>query len=576
MARVVAPLSPLKTEEMEVSKNEGAFYLDLYFKFIKEVMKSPTESYINIFKRIRYGDKLNIINNATCLNEYDYMIQYVEFFTISKFFSVIVENNIDYLDEIIANGNIDDKYYVEGSTKYSKKDIIKFIRNALNHNDKSTFELFRLIKSNDDIDLYLEIYLRRLNMHLKIKVKDLYDLFGEILDSNSIYDYSFIDKNGNSLLNIEDIERELDNGIKLKLSHLYNFELDENKNIRDSSNCDKFEKIIPLRNSQVMATKETMKQFCELYGDYSKCVLPYVLRDNIPFGMAKTYGYGFDINFFIRDLYNPNSSYREFCTYVNSLEYDRKEDETNSLYYSVVNPESVVDRSFSLLASHVLDSIIPENNPMFELNGETVNKKHYRDAFVHSRWFSYVDESLKKKLSLSDYCHGDSNIMVSSIPNQEEIIINQEDLYNSLKNYFTEDNYDLPISLILDESGNGYHITYRKDGVNYYCNASLTKDSPIFLLLGEKDGNVFVADQGNIKEFSKLIGQLNLDNIDPRMAKFIRRVPNTAMEAFMVFSFSNPNSYYRLLSNHINELVDICTETKLGISSDTDIKHFHY
>ena len=579
----VKPFDQLKPEEMEVTKDECLFYLDLYYRFIKEVHKHPEETYINIFKRIRYGSLINVVNEVSCFNEYDYMIQFAEFFTISKFFSLLIDSNIEHLDDLVKNDYFDEKYYAPGSRKFTKKNLISLLRNAFNHNDKSSFELFRLIKSKKDIDMFLEIYLRRLNFHLKIGVKDLYDIFGEMLDAKSIYDFDFIDKNGNTFRTVEDIENSLDDNIKLKLKHLYNFKVDENNpnshRITDSTPKDEYEKVIDFTDSQIKATKSVMKQLKSLYKEDALDMIPYVLRDNIPFGMSKIYGYSFDLNYLIRDLYNPKSSYKDFIVRTNGLSFrGNKLLEAEALYYSIVNFDNMVDRSFSLLASYVLDSVIPEDNPNFHLDGDVVDKTHYRNAFVHGRWYSYLDDSLKRQFALADYDHGDTEIMKSSLDNNEsEITVSEEALYDSFKGFIKQGNFDLPLSLIEDKSGNGYFITFRVNGVNYCCNVSLTKKSPIFLLLGEKDGEIFTPYGDKFRLFEDMINQTNFDDLDPRMMNFIKKVPKLARKAFKtLITTKSEEEYIEGLTTEINELLDICTEIKMGIDPDSGIIHFHY
>lgn len=574
----VLPFQDLNPDEKEVKKNECAFYLDLYHKFIKEVIRRPNESYINIFKRVRYLDKnisLNVVNEIVCFNEYDYMMQYAEFFTIVKFFSILIDSNINYLDTVVSDDYFDDKYYVKGSRKFAKKSLINLLRNAFNHNDKDDFELFRLIKSESDIDLAIEIYLRRPNMHLKIAVKDLLNIFSELLRAKSIYDFSILDSTGIELTDGLQIERKIDEGLKLKLTHLYNFDIDGTV-IKQEDEKDEFIKEFQFTDNQLIATKNAFNKIVNRYGKESSMVLPFILRDNVPFGMTKIYGYSYDINYFIRDLYNPRSCYKDFINKVNFLEFNRKSDEVEVVYYSVLNPESAIDRSFSLFASYILDSVIPETAPTFELDGNIVSKNHYRNAFVHGRWYPYYD-SEGKKLVLTDYEHGDENIMVSSIKEKNEIVIEEKKLYSSLKKYINEDNYDLPLSLIQDDGGNGYHITFRVDGVNYYCNASLTTKAPIFLLLSEKNGQVSVVSGDEFKVFDKLISQTNLDNLDSRMRDFIKTIPSISRKALIsLVKTKSDEKYKKSLEEYIYKLLDICTEIKLGANPDDDVMHFHY
>jgi len=576
----IRPFSELKQEEMEVSKNECAVYLDLYYRFIKELLKNPNETYINVFKKVKYKDndiKLNVVNEVSCFNEYDYMIQFAQFFTINKFFSIIIDSNINYIDDSVSNDYVDEKYYVNGSNKFTKKNLIKLLRNSLNHNDKTDFQLFRLIKSKSDIDLYVEVFLRRPNMHLKIKVKDLLDIFGEVLNAKSIYDYRFNDKNGQQLIKTDDLMRELDNTIFLDLIHFYNFDLTDSKSddkVIDSvsgNRREEFVKSFKLDDNQKKAAKNTLSTITKKHNQDCTFALPYILRDIIPFGMTKIYGYSYDINYFISELYNPNNYYNNYIQRLNSKIFGNEYEEGEAFYYSLINSDSAIDRSFSLFASYILDSVITDTDFIF--NGNTTKKNYYRNAFVHGRWYSIDDEG--KSLALRDYEHGDKNIMTISSNDVKEKVVNWEQLYYDLKKYITSNDYDLPLSLITDN--NGYHITYRINGTNYYCNMSLTNKSPIFLLLGEKNGQVFVAKGNDFNLFEKAISDMKIDDLDPRLFDYIKKMPSIVRKALKILLETNSDyEYKKRLTTEINKLLDVCSEIQLGINTEQAIHHYHY
>ena len=578
----IKPFSELKQGEMEVSKNECAIYLDLYYRFVKEILKYPNELYINIFKKVKYKDNdinLNVVNETSCYNEYDYMVQFAQFFTINKLFSIIIDSNIDYIDTSVSNDYIDEKYYVNGSNKFTKKNLIKLLRNALNHNDKTDFQLFRLIKSKSNVDLYVEIFLRELNMHLKIEVKDLFDIFGEVLNAKSIYDYKFRDQNGQQLIKIDDLMRELDNTIFLDLVHFYNFNLTDSElddkvihNI-SSDKRDEFIKSFELDDSQKKAAKNTFSTITKKHNQDCTFALPCILRDIIPFGMTKIYGYSYDINYFISELYNPKNYYNNYIQQLNSETFKNVFEEARAFYYSLINSDSVIDRSFSLFASYILDSVITDTE--FVFNGNKTEKNYYRNAFVHGRWYSMDDGG--KSLVLRDYEQGDDNIMTHSLNDVKEKVVNQEQLYHDLKKYLTINDYDLPLSLIADNSNNGYHITYRVNGTNYYCNMSLTNKAPIFLLLGEKNGQVFIASGNDFKLFEKEISDMKINELDPRELDYIKKMPGIVRKAFKTLLETNSDDEYKKkLSSEINKLLDICIEIQLGIDAKHPVIHYDY
>lgn len=303
---------------------------------------------------------------------------------------------------------------------------------------------------------------------------------------------------------------------------------------------------------------------------------PDILRDLIPFGMTKIYGYNYDIHGLMREIVDPQKTYEDVVKNINLEKFGNMSLEAEWLFYSLINKESVIDRAFSLFASYVLDSVITDDE--FVLNGKAVKKNSYRNAFVHGRWYTNDKDFDERSLTLRDYEHGDDNIMVPSNSGNSEIQVKQNELYNSLKCYVKEKNYDLPISFISLEEGKSLYITYRKDGVGYFCNMSFNKITPIFLLLGQRDGNMFIADKKDFDVFAKEIEMGSLTaGIDPRLIEFVKKMPEISKKALTaILESDTEEEYNEKLKDEIRELLKIYREIELGIKPDQSVQDFFY
>lgn len=577
----IDPFSNLTDYERELSKNEIAMYLDMYYRFVNELSKEENlnTTFIDLFRKIKNkGNKNgNIIRNVSSFIEYDYMIQIAELYTINKFYSIFIDSNFKYFDlSKIQDYSIDEKYYMSGSNHFTLDNIIKLIRNALNHNDKDNFQLFRVVQSLVSPDIYLEIFLRKKKLHLKLSVRELSELFSQVTEARSSFNYEYMDKDGKVLKTANEMMDHYKSGLKISINHYYNFDVtkkEEQERIVLNGTGEEFYKIFELDDYQKKAINSSINKLSkDNNGDFSNFI-GYMIKDVIPFGMAKISGYKVDINYLFNCLYSPNKSYADYIYDVNNRQFKNHYVEVETLYYTL-NRDALLSRSFSLFASYILDTVITKKE--ININGVSEDRAYYRNSFVHARWYDFLREDGEQEIILRDYEHGDSNIM-SSNEGQEEKRITSNVLYNFLRSKVKDENYNLPLSLLGDASGTGYHITFKDGDTIYYCNMSLTTSSPIFILLGERNGKKFICNNEQIKVLGEKIKHANLNMVDPRIEDFCKKMPDICQKALSNFILSTSEEDYRKrMMIEINELNNICTEIRLGFKFNSKVKKIYY
>ena len=130
---------------------------------------------------------------------------------------------------------------------------------------------------------------------------------------------------------------------------------------------------------------------------------------------------------------------------------------------------------------------------------------------------------------------------------------------------------DFPISLITDGSKMGYHIIRRKDGITYYCNMSITTSSPIFLVVAQKNNDLFIPPAKEIDQFFDNIENIPKEKLDDRIYQFIVKLPEISKKALKtIMETDNENKYRKKLELEIYELYDICLEIKKDIQKKVE------
>lgn len=578
-ASKIAPFNNLNAGERELSKKEIAAFLNTYFKFMIELNNHEKLSFFETFKVTKNklcnvdssSDWQNEVRESSYYTEYDNMLQIVEFFSLIKFFSYIVDSNLYKLGDM-GDQMVDDKYFLPDSNKFSVYKTISYIRNAMNHNNKESFQLFRLIQKQNDPKIYVEIYLRVPNFHIMLTIDELKDLLKPVLKSKSLYTYIYYDSKGNILT--DDFLKHIDEDIYYEINQVYDFDDSDivNDIVRDH-NGEEFKKKILFTKEQ----KEGIKRTFEYYKTNDKIIdsifLSRIIEESIPFGMTKVRGFLDDINNFLPFIYDYDLSYENYKEEYSRLYYNNEKNALESfdkIYYTN-NLLSRFVRSLVLFSSYVLDSIISEDEQIM-IDGRSVNKNVPRDSLVHGT-YSSVYSNDPFTIALFDYKHKrksktDNNRIMENYKLEEFDFIG---LYESLYKIVEPTEYPLQLDLIISTPKfNGFKYTFRENDTIFYVNASFDSVVPLFLGIKDVDGTLAYMDD---KDFDLLKERINnadftrlKDIFDLEAIEFVKRLPDISRKATkLLYNLINSNSlsidaYYGMFAEEINTLTAICSK----------------
>ena len=175
----------------EFTKYEIATYLRDYNRTMTYATMNQDIPFYEVFKHHMHVD--DRIQYA--IKDYYYeMISIYEILLLSKFLTALYDNYFDNLLESSINKiNIPDSIFVNKNDRsnFSNKQIIKFIRNALNHNDNPSHDLARFIRINENEkeQIKLEIVLKNtkpIPFHVMLDINELISICFEIKNANSI------------------------------------------------------------------------------------------------------------------------------------------------------------------------------------------------------------------------------------------------------------------------------------------------------------------------------------------------------------------------------------------------------
>ena len=575
----IAPFNALNKGEREISKKEVAAFLDTYFLFIIDTIRNKNIPFFEVFKYTKNSECdldnnspwRNEIRNISYFTEYDNMLQIAKFFVLNKFFSYNVDSNLYKINDL-GNEMVDDKYFLPGSNKFNKSKTINFIRNALNHNDKDSFQLYRLIQKQNDPQIYVEIYLRVPNFHIMVTIDELIDLLKPVLQSKSLYTYLYYDKNGNIINNPTDFMKHINEDIYYEINQVYDYDdKDVVNGILETNNND-FAKKIKFTQEQ----KDGIKREYNLRKTNDDLInsifISRIIEESIPFGMTKVKGFLDDLNNFLPFIYDYDKTYNDYKAKYSKFDYTSKEkvfESFDNIYFSN-NDESRHLRSLVLFCSYILDSVINEGETV-AVPGKTIDKAVPRDSLVHGTYSSYYSSN-PFKIGLFDYEHKDRKNRTDNSKIMENYNLEEFDsieLYKKLYESMMPKEYPLQLDLIIDKQNfRGFKYSFKEKSTIYYVNAEFFNDIPAFLGLKDNNGIIEYMDDKDfdlLKEKMDNIDFNKFNNIyDQEMQDFVKRIPDISRESTKRFKKLereeriDPELYYGPIKDELRKLLSIC------------------
>lgn len=149
-------------------------------------------SFFDIYNAVLIKDRRNYDSN---IDEYCKMMNFVIFFSIIREFSILYDNFFPYIREEDLKDLDFDSIFVKSSDsplfKNKKRDIVTYIRNALNHNDKNNLCSFVF---NDDGVYTVEISLHNTNtpFNVELDCSKLLEIIYQLVNRARRYDITIM------------------------------------------------------------------------------------------------------------------------------------------------------------------------------------------------------------------------------------------------------------------------------------------------------------------------------------------------------------------------------------------------
>ena len=472
----------------KISKIEIVTYLKDFCKLKNYIISNPQLSFYECFKMMLFDEGRG---QFAYEQYYIDMILVYSFFLVNRKFSFMSDVLFDYLlEENMANINIPEHIFVNKSDKnrFSKKKILKFIRNALNHNDNNNRELYNIYIDNSEIKI--EIFLKNVKpipFHIEITISEYLKIMRGFRNANKLDLTCF--KTTDTLDFKGDLFKELDkifyrrfyfkhkvnstvrNELKKKI---YEDEEELKRFLEEEDISFKDFKLSLAQKMKIMEELDFFKEYAEMNESIS---IDSIVATVVPLGIVKNDLINFEIAI-IKNYLFCDKCYTDICNDAKNL-YLNYKDKNNPLYdynygkenniellLRVLNLNAFNNLSLSIYYGYLFDTLITDE--FVSIGSKYYLRKKIRNAFVHGRWFNGIFNCF----CLYDYDNdSEFDYNWSSVIDDEEFKMAAEKYYSQLSNENKNDiffNYPLHLNLTFDDKLKS--MTYTKDGVSYIFN----------------------------------------------------------------------------------------------------------
>lgn len=560
--KIIAGCEIMKKHEF--TKYEIATYLRDYNRTMTYAIMNQDVSFYEVFKHHMCAD--GRIQYA--IKDYYYeMISIYEVLLLSKFLTTLYDNYFDNLLETSINRiNIPDSIFINNNdrSKFSNKQIIKFIRNALNHNDNPTHDLARFIRINEDEKekIKVEILLRNtkpIPFHIMLDINELMSICFEIKNANSIIIASNRSTRPISL-NSSNVNETLNNMLLRKFFARKKL-TDEQKekiisHINSGNKTKNYEefflengmeyKDIQYSIAQKIKIEEDLK-YWESLGEKGNDVISHLLDKVMPFSWTKDRVLTMNLilsNYYMRngkstifDLVNDARQVYQSKTLNEESPlklYGKTFGIDDNILYDSIDFENLLSITNAIYYGYLFDTLIMDNEVNIT-DSKIVKREKIRDSFVHMRWYKGTNECFK----LFDWDNGIDNEYNPNNPEFWKYNVRYVDMANCAESYFqrivkpktnTSGYMDSPIHFKKNFSEDGTSlvigISFIKNGVFYYFdlndnneefNLLVCDDSQIQRLANEEEKQIFISELDNLSEKEKNDFSSIIDNIKNKL-----------------------------------------------------------
>ena len=533
----------------EFSKYEIATYLRDFNRTMNYASFNQDISFFEVFKNVMRNDgRLQYAH----IDYYLEMITIYEILLVSKFLSILYDNYFDFLlESSIDNINIPNSIFVDSSdaNRFSKKQIIKYIRNALNHNDNPNHDLFKFIRINENGKDEIKIEISLINtkpipFHVVLSIDELISIYFEIKKSNSIRIASNLSTKPILLnsLNVSDT-----------INHIYLRKYFARKKLSDeqkkaiisyinSGNKIKNNSEFLLENgleykdynysiAQKIKIEEDLK-YWESLGVYGNDVIHHLLYKVLPFSWSKDRA--LTMNLILTDYYMRlgKSCIFDIINDARKLYFNKNliDESPLGLYgqsfgidynilFDSIDFANIISITNAIYYGYLFDSLVTDKEVNIT-DSKIIEREKIRDSFVHMRWFMGARECFK----LFDWENGIDNEYNTNSPNFWKCNVGFIDMGNCAELYFKN-------SIKANTQSSGYMdlpIHFRK------------RESKLAAISFIKNGVFYFIDlTGNYQEFELLVcdnTQIQRSANDDEKRTFISELENLSPEEKVEFS----------------------------------------
>ena len=352
---------------------------------------------------------------------YNLMTETFIMFLVRKYFISMYDVEFPYLKEAnIDAASISPDIFVNPNDAryFSKKQIIKFIRNSLCHNNDESNEIYKLVI--EDSKICFEINLQNVQpkpFHVKINIDQLSKLMFSLFSASKT-DAVIIKQNKDFIdFNVEDVMKAFSEDILYR--HVYarispsaRAETDA-KAIVDKAIVDQEYSDFSFLEEQAKKIQEDfnyMKEFCDV-----NQLRTYIIKNVMPLSVAKKENLEKLMCLIGGFMVYPEKSMSDFfadvASFVESGEgYTSKiaqnyETASELAYACKWDLDSIGTGISSIFFEYMFSSFVTDSK--IKINGVFEDTEKIRNAFIHSRWF--LGE--KGEFCLLDWQNGDRNEM---------------------------------------------------------------------------------------------------------------------------------------------------------------------
>ena len=541
----------------EFTKYEIATYLRDYNRTLTYAIMNQDVPLYEVFKHHMKVD--NRIQYS--IKDYYYeMISIYEILLLSKFLTTLYDNYFDNLLESSINKiSIPDNIFINSNdrSKFSNRQIIKLIRNALNHNDNPSHDLVRFIRTEKE-KIKIEILLKNtkpIPFHVMLDINELMSICFEIKNTNSIIiisnrstkPISLNSSNVNETLNniflrkffarkkLTDVQKEI------IISHINSNNKTKNYEKLFLENGMEY-KDIYYSIAQKIKIEEDLK-YWESIGEKGNDVISHLLDKVMPFSWTKDRV--LTMNLILSNYYMRNGKNTIFDLIKDARQiYQRKNlnDESplnlytksfgidENILYDSIDFENLLSITNAIYYGYLFDTLVTDSEVTIT-DSKRVKREKIRNSFVHMRWYKGVNECFK----LFDWGNGIDNEYNPNNSGFWKYNIRYEDIEKCAESYFQRivkpktninGHMDSPIHFkkIFLEGGTSLAIgiSFIKNGVFYYLDLKdiqkefkllICDDSQIVRLANEDEIRTFISEFDNLSEketndFSEIIDSI--------------------------------------------------------------------